>query len=338
MAKSPEFIELFAGCGGMALGLEQAGLDPMLLVEKDNDCVKTLEANRPWWDTFHGSVTDADYSGLEPEVVTGGWPCQAFSTTGKRLGFLDQTRGTLFFEFARCVQETRPKIIVGENVQGLLNHAGGRTFSVMVAAISSLGYRVEHKLLSAEYHGIPQKRDRVIVLGTREDLHMPVIFPEPEGKARTLRGVLDGCPDSPGIKYPESKRKVMELVPPGGHWRDLPVEVAKQYLGKVFDNTEGGRTTYARRISWDEPCLTLTCSPSQKQTERCHPDETRPFTVRESARIQTFPDSWIFCGSVGSQYRQIGNAVPVELARRIGLSVLAMLKSAGNDDSLLSET
>lgn len=102
---------------------------------------------------------------------------------------------------------------------------------------------------------------------------------------------------------------------------DLPEEDQKVYMGKSY-YSGGGKRGMARRISWDEPCLTLTCSPSQKQTERCHPDETRPFTVREYARIQSFPDSWEFSGGIGEKYKQIGNAVPVELARRIGLELI----------------
>ena len=117
---------------------------------------------------------------------------------------------------------------------------------------------------------------------------------------------------------------MLDLVPPGGCWRNLPLEIQKSYMGKSFTST-GGRTGMARRISWDEPCLTVTCSPSQKQTERCHPDETRPFTIREYARIQTFPDDWLFAGGIGTKYKQIGNAVPVNLAYALGLSIVDLL-------------
>ena len=116
----------------------------------------------------------------------------------------------------------------------------------------------------------------------------------------------------------------MELVPPGGYWRDLPIDIQKEYMkGSFF--LSGGKTGMARRISWDEPSLTLTCAPAQKQTERCHPEETRPFTVREYARIQTFPDTWSFSGSITAQYKQIGNAVPVNLAVEIGKSLAQAL-------------
>ena len=140
------------------------------------------------------------------------------------------------------------------------------------------------------------------------------------------KGELFDCdvPTSPGAKYPASKQKVLDLVPPKGYWRDLPVEIQKEFMGGSF-YLGGGKTGMARRIGWDEPCLTLTCSPAQKQTERCHPDETRPFTVREYARIQTFPDSWEFEGPLAQQYKQIGNAVPVNLGRELGYSVIRFL-------------
>jgi DNA (cytosine-5)-methyltransferase 1 len=146
-------------------------------------------------------------------------------------------------------------------------------------------------------------------------------------------------PASDGAKYPDHKKKVLDMVPPKGYWRDLPVDVQKEFMGGSF-YLGGGKTGMARRIGWDEPCLTLTCSPAQKQTERCHPDETRPFTVREYARIQTFPDEWEFAGSVSQQYKQIGNAVPVNLAKEIGYSIVDFLnryyKPSGNSLSISS--
>lgn len=140
------------------------------------------------------------------------------------------------------------------------------------------------------------------------------------------KGELYDCdvPKSAGAKYPLSKMEVLDLVPPKGYWRDLPLDIQKEYMGGSFF-LGGGKTGMARRIGWDEPCLTLTCSPAQKQTERCHPDETRPFTVREYARIQTFPDNWVFAGSLAQQYKQIGNAVPVNLGKEVGYSIIKFL-------------
>lgn len=320
-------IELFAGAGGLALGLEQAGIDGLCFVEFDRQACETLRKNRPEWNIIESDIANIDFTTYKRKVdlVSGGPTCQAFSYAGKRLGFGD-ARGTLFAQFARCLKEVEPKMFLFENVKGMLTHDKGRTFKTISHEFESLGYQIVYKVLNAAYYGVGQKRQRLIILGIRNDLKDIIKFeyPEPDKAMTVLRDVLAGVPDSPYLPYSENKHDVMELVPAGGCWVDLPDEVAKEYMGKSY-YSGGGRRGIARRISWDEPSLTLTTSPSQKQTERCHPDETRPFTVREYARIQSFPDEWEFCGSIGDRYKQIGNAVPVELARRIGLEIIKAL-------------
>ena len=324
-------IELFAGAGGLALGLEQAGIKTLAYVEIDKACCETLRYNRPDWNVICQDIHSVDFTPYENQVdiVTGGFPCQAFSYAGKKLGFED-TRGTLFHEFARCVKEVKPKMFMAENVRGLASHDHGRTLTTILDVLEALGYRTQKRVLNAAYFGVGQKRERLVIVGIRNDLDLRFTYPEPEKTMTTLRQALKDCPESPGVAYSEKKRAVLALVPPGGCWVDLPENVAKAYMGKSY-YSGGGRRGMARRISWDEPCLTLTCSPSQKQTERCHPVETRPFTVRESARIQSFPDDWHFCGGIGDQYKQIGNAVPVELARRIGVALREAVESECQD-------
>lgn len=314
-------IELFAGAGGLALGMEQAGIKTLEHVELDKACCKTLHTNRPNWNVVCDDIHNVDFTEFadKVDIVTGGFPCQAFSYAGKKLGFED-TRGTLFHEFARCVKEVNPKMFLAENVRGLVSHDEGRTLSTIINVFESLGYKVQKQILNACYYGVGQKRERIVIIGIRNDLDIDFEYPEPDKQWTTLREALKNCPVSAGVQYSEKKRKVLSLVPAGGCWVDLPEDIAKEYMGNSY-NSGGGRRGMARRISWDEPCLTLTCSPSQKQTERCHPDETRPFTVREYARIQSFPDDWTFCGGIGDQYKQIGNAVPVEMARRIGVQL-----------------
>ena len=194
----------------------------------------------------------------------------------------------------------------------------------MVNVLHDLGYRVKYKVLRSQYLDVPQKRERLIIIAIRNDLNIPFIFPKEKNYTVSLREALKDCPKSEGQKYPLKKEKILKLVPEGGYWKDLPVDLQKEYMGASFYHS-GGRTGMARRLAWDEPSLTLTCSPAQKQTERCHPSETRPLTVREYARIQTFPDSWKFAGSTGAKYKQIGNAVPVNLAYHIGRCLIAML-------------
>lgn len=326
-------LELFAGAGGLAIGLEQAGLKCIALNEIDHWAAETLRINRPNWNVLEGDIKDLSFISQKGkvDVVTGGFPCQSFSYAGKKLG-LEDARGTLFYEFARVVDETRPKICIGENVRGLLSHDSGDTLKGMISILDGLGYRVlEPKVLKAIYFKVPQKRERLILVGIRKDIEYDFEYPKPSKQIFTLKHALKkgdlyptDVPPSPGAKYPESKRKILDLIPPGGYWRDLPLDLQKQYMQKSF-YLGGGKTGMARRISWEEPSLTLTCSPAQKQTERCHPDETRPFTVREYARIQTFPDEWKFAGPVSAHYKQIGNAVPVNMAREIGFSIVKFL-------------
>ena len=233
---------------------------------------------------------------------------QAFSYAGKKLGLAD-ARGTLFYEFARVVKEVNPLICIGENVRGLLSHDKGRTLAGMISILDEIGYNVVPvQVLRAVNYKVPQKRERLILVGIRKDIQTSFNYPEPYQKIYNLnhalkKGELFDCdvPSSVGAKYPKNKKEVLDLVPQKGYWRDLPLEIQKEYMGGSF-YLGGGKTGMARRIGWDEPCLTLTCSPAQKQTERCHPDETRPFTVREYARIQTFPDAWDFVGSMAQQY------------------------------------
>ncbi len=321
-------IELFSGAGGMALGFENAGLQTKMLVEIDRNAVATLRANRPSWNVIDSDIRKVDFRSYvgQVDVVAGGFPCQAFSYAGQGMGFED-TRGTLFFEFARCVKEVRPKIALGENVRGLLRHDNGRTLSTMLSALQELGYRVTYKLLRAQFHDVPQKRERIVIIGVRDDIDYPILFPTEQKYTISLAHALENCPPSSGAVYPKNKRDILALVPPGGYWRDLPDDLQRAYMGGSY-HLDGGKTGMARRLSWDEPSLTLTCSPAQKQTERCHPSETRPLTCREYARIQSFPDEWQFTGSVASQYRQIGNAVPVNLAYHIGRGLVHMLEGS----------
>ncbi len=325
-------LELFAGCGGLALGLEKAGFEVQGLVEIDRWAAATLRENRPRWNVIEEDVVKVAGQGIrcflpqgtgEIDIVSGGYPCQAFSYAGKKMG-LEDVRGTMFSYFAQVIDQLRPKLFLAENVRGLLTHDGGRTLRTMLSIYESMGYRVETHLVRAVDYGVAQKRERLLIVGIRSDFSVRYRLPKPYGKKLVLRDVLQNVPPSEGEKYPPKKAEVLALVPPGGYWRDLPEAVAREYMGKSY-YSGGGRTGMARRISWDEPSLTLTCSPQQKQTERCHPDETRPFTVREYARIQSFPDTWKFAGSVGQQYKQIGNAVPVELAKAVGLSLVDVL-------------
>jgi DNA (cytosine-5)-methyltransferase 1 len=333
--KSTRFtvVELFAGAGGLALGMENAGIKAKLLVEIDKNAVETLQKNRPRWKIVGDDIANVSFEGVQADIVTGGFPCQAFSYAGKRLGFED-IRGTLFFEYVRAIKTVNPKIIVGENVRGLEKHDEGRTLKTMLQILKDLGYRVEYKILRAQYLDVPQKRERLVIIGVRQDLDLPICFPKEQDYTVSLREALVDVPPSIGQTYTSAKHEVMLQIPEGGYWRDLPLPIRKKYMGASF-YLGGGKTGMARRLAWDEPSLTLTCNPAQKQTERCHPSETRPLNVREYARIQSFPDTWNFVGSTAAQYKQIGNAVPVNLGYHIGRCLIAMLKESPDPASMI---
>ena len=334
--KNYSVVELFAGAGGLALGLEEAGFHSSGLVELDKYACQTLRKNRPNWNVIEKDIIAVAEQGIkefvdiplgELDLLSGGYPCQAFSYAGKKMGLSD-ARGTMFYYYAQILKQLLPKMFLAENVRGLVNHDNGRTLPLMLKVFSDIGYTVKWQVLRALDYDVAQKRERIVLVGIRNDLvekyNLGYCLPQPYGYELSLKDILQNVPKSDGAKYPESKKKVLDLVPPGGYWRDLPDDVAKEYMGKSY-YSGGGRTGMARRLSWDEPSLTLTCSPAQKQTERCHPDQTRPFTVREYARIQSFPDSWEFDCSISNAYKQIGNAVPVNMAKAIGLSIVNVL-------------
>ena len=329
----PTVIELFAGGGGMALGFEKAGFQHVLLNEINKRCCETLRFNRPSWPVEEADITTLDfksYSG-KVDVVAGGFPCQAFSVAGKRGGF-DDKRGALFFEYARAIREVQPKMFIAENVKGLLYHDKGKTLEIVIKTLSDAGYRVLiPQLMKAIHYQVPQKRERLIIVGIRRDIDLDFYFPKPSDVIYTVRdafkagGLFDeDVPESVFSEYSECKKLILEQIPEGGNWRNLPPALQKEYLGKFYG--QGSNAQVARRLSWDQPCYTLLTKPDSKLTERCHPAETRPLTVREYARIQTFPDNWHFSGAISAKYRQIGNAVPVNLAAAIAKSVNTFLK------------
>ena len=338
--KKYNLIELFAGAGGLAIGMEKAGFNTVLLSELDKFACQTLRINRPKWNIIEGDINKIDFQKYHNsiDIVSGGFPCQAFSYAGQKRGFED-ARGTLFFAFARAIDEIKPKVFLAENVKGLLNHDNGKTLNTIKRIINDIGYvLVEPRILKAIFYQVPQKRERLFLIGIRKDIADKVKYnwPSPYNRIMTLidalkKGDLYDCdvPVTVGAKYPKRKAEILSFVPEGGYWKDLPENLQREYMKKSFF-LGGGKTGMARRLAWNEPSLTLTCSPAQKQTERCHPDETRQLTIREYARIQTFPDNWQFAGSLSNQYKQIGNAVPINLAYAVGRSLIKLLNDIDN--------
>ena len=329
-------VELFAGCGGLALGFEEAGLNCLFANDIDRDSCKTLRENRPNWNVLNRDIhqiTDSEFKKYKgADVVSGGFPCQAFSYAGKKMGFKD-TRGTLFYEFARAVKIIKPQICIAENVRGLVSHDNGKTLKTIIDVMENdIGYDViSPEICQAIFYEVPQKRERLFLIGIKKGSGLIFNYPDKVSEPYTVKDALKkgrlfktNVPKAEFQKYTKRKQQIMSKVPGGGNWRDLPEKLQKEYMGGSY-HLGGGKTGIARRLSWDEPSLTLTTAPAMKQTERAHPEENRPLTYREYARIQTFPDNWKFMGSLNSKYKQIGNAVPVNLAKYIGYEIIRAL-------------
>ena len=320
------FIEVCAGGGGLSAGLIKAGFTPVLLNDNNSDCCKTLKHNHPDANVVCESMDKIDYSQYvnKVDLLTGGVPCQSFSQAGLRKG-LDDPRGDLMMKFIEILNLIKPKIFMIENVKGLLTHDDGKTIKKIIETLNKNKlYNINYKCLDASKYDVPQKRERVFIIGVLKSITRPFEFPNESSTKKVLKDVLYNVPLSNGAKYNEEKIKLFKMIPQGGCWVNLPENLQKEYLGNSY-NSGGGKRGILYRLSMEKPSLTLLCTPSQKQTERCHPLEERPLTIREYARVQTFDDSYEFIGSLNSQYKQIGNAVPVELAKHVGYSLLHLL-------------
>jgi len=318
-----KFIELCAGAGGMSKGFIKAGLTPVLLIDSDKDCCETLKLNHETHVVKNMDMKNLDlncYKG-KIDLLCGGIPCQSWSIAGKRGGVEDE-RGHLIYTFRKLLKQCNAKFFLIENVKGMINLNKGEAFKEIIKLFED-EYNVHYKILNANNYGVAQKRERLFIIGIKKNFDLKYTFPQPLEYKPVLRDIMKDIPESIGAEYSDRKKKIFELVPEGGCWVDLPVEIQKDYMGNSF-YSGGGKRGIAKRLSMSQPSLTLLCSPQQKQTDRCHPTEIRPLNLKEYARIQSFPDDYKFHGKMNSVYKQIGNAVPVELAFHIGKSIIKM--------------
>ena len=349
-AKPIKFISLFSGAMGLDIGLEAAGFQAAGCLELDKKACATIRTNRPELPLISDDIRNWTGDKLleffktnrnEIAFIAGGPPCPSFSTAGKRQSFNDP-RGQVMFDFLRIVSEIRPPFFVMENVRGILSASlthvplsqridknvkdNGSVLKLLAHTFKTMGYVVTAELVNAANYGTPQKRERVVFLGSREgfQLTMPtacylktdnLFYP----KWRTLGDALNALydPDPEYISFSKKRQQFLKLLKEGENWRCLPSDMQADALGGAFTST-GGRVGFFRRLRFDEPSPTVSTSPVQKSTCLCHPTELRPLSVKEYARIQQFPDDWIFEGSTADKYRQIGNAVPVGLGFAIG--------------------
>lgn len=354
MDNNRNVISLFSGAMGLDIGLARAGLNIVIGQDFDKSCVETMQANGHA--VLCGDIREIKAPDLleetgmkvgEPFLICGGPPCQPFSTAGKRLGINDP-RGSLFMDFIRMIDYIRPRFFVMENVKGIisspLKHVPieerdesdpeqqlGTVLDVILNEFNKLNYKTVYGVLDAVNYGVPQFRERFVLIGSRdnEDIFLPVpthfaVHQNEKYKWQSLSSAIKDIENAPGVceSFSQERLKYLRLVPEGGNWRSLPEEMIEEAMGGAY-RSGGGKVGFYRRLSYSEPCPTLVTSPVQKATMMCHPVKDRPLSIKEYARIQQFPEEWVFTGTVASQYRQIGNAVPVGLAEQIGKAIIA---------------
>ncbi len=350
-----DVISLFSGAMGLDIGLAKAGLNVVIGQDFDASCVKTMRANGH--KVLEGDIREIEpqqllsLTGLhigEPFLICGGPPCQPFSTAGKRLGINDP-RGSLFMDFIRMIDYIRPRFFVMENVKGImsapLKHVPlaerddkdpeqrlGTVLDVILSEFNKLGYKTVYGVLDAVNYGVPQFRERFVLIGSRdnEDIFLPIpthfqMHQNQEYQWKSVRSVIEDLEFDSGecATLSDERLKFLKMVPEGGNWRDLPEDIIPIAMGGAY-TSGGGKVGFYRRLSYDQPSPTVVTSPVQKATMMCHPTQNRPLSVKEYTRIQQFPDNWIFTGTTAAKYRQIGNAVPVGLAEAIGKAVIAV--------------
>lgn len=349
-------LSLCSGAGGLDLGLEAAGWVTLAQIEIDGDCVETLKANAKRMAreilVVHAGLEDVAPGSLrrklglrkgELGLLAGGPPCQPFTTHGLRKGIQDGRAASVFPSYLGYVREFMPQAVVMENVDGFLSAAllhrplrqrtkeaplsqdemKGSFLRWLVGELVSVGYSVSWGLVEAADYGVPQLRQRALLLAVRGDRPCFLPPPRPNALRRTLREAIAMLPHTGPIQpLSERKRSIYSLIPPGGNWRHLPVHLQKETMGAAF-HASGGKGGWWRRLAWDEPSPTILGMPDHSSTGLIHPEEVRCLGLAECAAIQSFPRGMTFCGNSRSQYQQVGNAVPPKLGKAIGQQLMA---------------
>lgn len=360
-------ISLFSGAMGLDLGIEKVGFKIRVCVEKDKWAAQTIRANtsipvieRDINDVHTDEILAAAGIGRQDvTLVIGGPPCQAFSTAGKQKGFAD-FRGNVMLQYLRVVRDIMPEFFIMENVRGLqsaklnsvpaeyaeyepIKDVKGSAFHFMVAEFRKLGYSISHALLNAANYGVPEKRERIVVIGHRgERVPIPSPTHSENGefgtkKWNTLRNCIGDMEHRTDLHYTELRKRsrpYMKILKEGQNWRNLPEDMAMQAMGKAYF-LSGGKTGFLRQLKFDEPSPTLVTSPTMPATLLCHPTQLRPLSIEEYARIQQFPDSWTFNGRLETIYKQIGNAVHVGLGQAVGQQIMRFIngQTSANEEA-----
>lgn len=334
IASPGSFADLFCGCGGLALGFKNAGFKSIFAVDIEESACKTYEAN------FHHSVYCGDISEIEklqarPEIIIGGPPCQGFSPLGKmspseacKQNHLELNK--LWQHFFRLVKDSMPRALVIENVPELLR---SKEYCLIIKNAESLGYNVTAGMLKAEEFGVPQRRRRGFILGA---LDFQPRLPSPTRTRTTVRDAIADLPAKPdganwhiGRNPTPTSLERYECIPPGGNRFDL-LKNRPDICPECWKKKKTGSTDVFGRLRWNEPSLTIRTEFYKPEKGRyLHPSENRPITHREAARLQTFPDDFIFKGSRIEVARMIGNAVPPRLSYHIAKVLMKSLRAKG---------
>lgn len=331
----PKQISLFSGCGGMDLGFEKAGFNIVWANDFDSDAQAVYSLNLGKIDKRDILTVDEDEI-PDGDILTAGFPCQPFSNAGNRKGVHD-SRGMLYKECLRIIAKKMPKVIVFENVKGLLStkYIDGRNLADVIvedlSSMNNIGYNVVYQLVNAADYGVPQNRQRVLFVGVRKDLGKTFVFPPKQSKENlALKNILDVPEDAENhVDWPFSPQALdmIEYIPEGGSWKDVPYEHLAPRFQRIRDDMKKYHSpNFYRRFSRNEICGTMTASAQPENCGIIHPTENRRYTVREVARIQTFPDDFKFITdtpkNITAMYKVIGNAVPVTLAYNIAKAIM----------------
>lgn len=335
-------IDCFSGAGGLSLGMSQAGIEVRYAFDSDQAAVDTYSANLGGHaqcisvNDVAGPIIRKRLASEGCDLVFGGPPCQGFSV--QRRGEATDSRNELIFEFLRIVVEAQPKIFLMENVAALAGPRGKAYLEKFQEKAEAAGYIISWEILNASDFGVPQNRKRLFVVGERSDLPITFSFPASQQSKKTVRDAIGDLPnplDKHGIpnhqpdNISSANRERISHVPQGGGREDIPMHL-RLPCHRVSVSKAGHRGVYGR-LHWDQPAGTITTKCNSFTRGRfAHPVENRNITMREAARIQGFPDDFVFLGNKVSVAHQVGNAVPPPLAKELGLALRNALELKNN--------
>ncbi len=338
----PHIVSIFSGCGGLDYGFHMEGYETIWANDFAEWACKSFAAN--FGDVIHyGDITKIDpYTDAtipDCDMVLGVFPCKVYSINGKQPG-LKGTRGGLFRHFAEFVAAKKPKAFVAENAKGLFTANGGKAIDTIIKDFESIapGYIVKPHLYNFAEYGVPQFRERILFVGIRIDTGFDFVHPKPSHgpngplpyvtAGEALKGVEKILANNEHINIKEKTRKILELIPEGGNFTDIPKDNPLYVKGMI--------SHVYRRLKLDEPAKTIIAA-GGGGTWGYHYPEPRPLTNRERARLQSFPDDFVFMGSIAEVRRQIGNAVPPVGVRAVAKRLLPLFTGAYTPVDLMPE-